>query len=219
MAQMNVAFDIFLAVSVGFFAFLLLGVLRALAILRWRLDQLEATTPRRIGRNGLRRGAKAPEFTLPCTAGGDVSLRDFAGRKVLLVFTQSGCAPCHAILPELGRIANTNVQVLVVNNGDVEATRKVAEEAHAKFPILVQEGFRISRLYEVFATPFAFLIDEHGVVASQGIVTNKQYVHFVLASSPAGGQPTQAEAEQSKTVVSQSDNTQRSPSLSNGGLS
>ncbi|MBI3462255.1 MAG: redoxin domain-containing protein, partial [Planctomycetes bacterium] len=79
--------------------FLLLGTLRSLGLLSWRLEQLEATTPSRIGRGGLKVGKKAPDFTLPSAANGELSLHDFAGRKVLLVFTQSGCSPCKAIVP------------------------------------------------------------------------------------------------------------------------
>src|SRR5438105_14591379 len=49
-------------------AFLLLGALRALGLLSWRLEQLEATTPKRLGRDGLKPGKKAPDFTLPCVS-------------------------------------------------------------------------------------------------------------------------------------------------------
>ena len=77
-----------------FLGFLLLGALRAQGLLEWRLEQLEATMPSRIGRNGLAPGRKAPEFTLPGIDGGSVSLYDFAGRQVLLIFVQSGCGPC-----------------------------------------------------------------------------------------------------------------------------
>jgi peroxiredoxin len=35
---------------------------------------------------GLRTGDRAPDFTLETVAGGRVSLRDFAGRPVLLIF-------------------------------------------------------------------------------------------------------------------------------------
>jgi hypothetical protein len=49
-------------VVVLFLGFLLLGVLRAVALLRWRVAQLEATTPSRLGRSGLRPGKKAPDF-------------------------------------------------------------------------------------------------------------------------------------------------------------
>src|SRR5262245_62162118 len=95
-----------------FLSLLLLGTLEDQARLRWRVEQLEATTPRRLGRDGLPRGKKAPDFTLPSAEGPEVSLHDFAGSKVLLVFTQSTCGPCHQIMQELNNFqANGKVQV------------------------------------------------------------------------------------------------------------
>jgi methylamine dehydrogenase accessory protein MauD len=161
--------------------FLLLGALRALGLQGWRLEQLEATTPSRVGRGGLKPGRAAPDFVLPGATGGEVALRDLAGRKVLLVFTQSGCGPCHRILPELNRLqAAGAIQVLVVNNGGREETRAWAAEARARFPVAVQERYSLSRRYEVFATPFAFLIDEGGVIASKGIINNRQHINYIL---------------------------------------
>jgi hypothetical protein len=111
---------------------------------------------------------------------------------VLLVFTQSGCAPCHDIVPELNLLGE-RVQVLVVHNGDADAARQWGEEANTGFPVLVQERFTVSKRYEVFATPFAFLIDERGVIASKGIINNGQHIDFVL--SGAGEEATNGEAE------------------------
>ncbi len=185
-----------------FVGFLLLGTLRSLGLLSWRLEQLEATTPKRLGRDGLKPGKKAPDFSLPSTDGKEVALHDFAGRKVLLVFTQSGCSPCQKIVPELnrlaavGRIANpSHPQVLVVNNGDAEGTRKWSAEVGARFPVLAQDKFSISKKYEVFATPFAFLIDEKGVIASKGIINNRQHIGYVLSGKRVGDSNGQPEAE------------------------
>src|SRR5205823_5023387 len=123
-----------IVLSLGFLVF---GTLRALGVLSWRLEQLEATTPKRLGRDGLKAGRKAPDFTLPSIDGKEVSLHDFADRKVLLVFTQSGCSPCKKIVPELNRLGPAE-QVLVVNNGDLEATRQWRAEVGARFPVLAQ---------------------------------------------------------------------------------
>ena len=165
--------------------FLLLGALRAQGLLSWRLAQLEATTPSRIGRSGLKPGKKAPEFTLPSTAGEEVSLVDFAGRKVLLVFVQTGCGPCHDIAPELNRFAvrNGDVQVLVVNNAEADEAREFSREVRAQFPVLVQEKWTVSKRYEVFATPFAFLIDERGVVTAKGIVSSREHLGYLFSSA------------------------------------
>src|SRR5687768_9472044 len=116
--------NLVLLASVLGLAFLVLGALRALGVLTWRLDQMEAMRPSRIGRVGLKVGRKAPSFTLPSANGGEHSLADFAGRRLLLVITQTGCGPCMEIVPELNRLHDRGeFQVLVVNNGEPEATR------------------------------------------------------------------------------------------------
>jgi methylamine dehydrogenase accessory protein MauD len=164
-----------------FLAFVLWGALRALALLRWRLEQLEATTPRRNGRSGLRPGQKAPDFTLPTSSGGEVTLHHYANRKLLLVFMQPGCSSCHPITPELNRLHRAGeIQVLVIHNGDSKAVQGWIKQYQPVCPVALQGRLAVSRRYEVFATPFAFLIDEGGVIAARGIVSTKQYLGFVL---------------------------------------
>jgi len=205
-----VAFLILWAI-VLFLGFLLVGTLRALGLLTWRLEQLEATTPKRLGRDGLKPGKKAPDFSLPSVNGKEVGLHDFAGRMVLLVFTQAGCGPCRSVVPELnrlaavGRIANpSHPQVLVVNNGDLETTGKWSTEVGARFPVLAQTQFSISKKYEVFATPFAFLIDEKGVITSKGISNNRQHIGYVLSGKRVGESNGQPEAETERADNSES---------------
>jgi methylamine dehydrogenase accessory protein MauD len=199
---------------VFFLSFLLLGTLRAMGLLKWRLEQLELTMPSRLGRSGLKVGKKAPDFTLPSTTGAEVALHDFAGRKVLLVFTQSGCGPCQQIMPELNRLEGRDFQVLVLNKGDAEATRQWAAQLKVRFPVLIQDGLDISRKYEAFATPFAFLINEKGVVASRGIISNKQQIGYVLAGArdetknghveyePSGAERAESEEAHSHSIPS-----------------
>jgi methylamine dehydrogenase accessory protein MauD len=161
--------------------FLMLGTLRAMTFLRWQLEQLQATNPTRKGRSGLKVGKKAPDFALPRVTGGEASLAGYAGRQVFLVFVQTGCGPCHAVVPDLNRLQRSGkYEVLVVSNGEPEAVQKWVKEVHSEFPVLVQDKWSVSKRYEVLATPFAFLIDEQGVIASKGFVSNKQYVSFVL---------------------------------------
>jgi methylamine dehydrogenase accessory protein MauD len=193
-----------------FLGFLLLGTLRSLGLLSWRLEQLEATTPKRLGRDGLKPGKKAPDFTLPSADGKEVSLHDFAGRKVLLVFTQSGCSPCKAIIPELNRLG-PGEQVLVINNGDPDATRKWSTEVGARFPVLAQEKFSVSKKYEVYATPFAFLIDERSVIASKGTISSRQHIRYVLSGKRVGDHNGHAEPETDKAERNASNG---SPSMS-----
>jgi methylamine dehydrogenase accessory protein MauD len=176
--------NIVLWLLVLFLAFLLLGALRGQSVLSWKLEELEMTTPNRVGRTGLKPGQPAPPFTLAKVGGGEASLQDFAGKPVLLVFVQAGCAPCHAVVPELNRIARTNaLQVVVINNAEPEIAREWAEDVKAEFPVLIQEKWRVSRSFEVYATPFAFLIDAGGVVRSGGIAGSRQHLGYVLSGA------------------------------------
>jgi len=188
--------NIALTVLVLILGFFVLGALRALGVLTWRLDQMEVTRPSRLGREGLKVGKKAPDFTLPSADGGELSLHDFARRKLLLVFTQAGCGPCHDIAPELNRVqAKGEHQVLVVNNGEPAETREWVAEVHARFPVLMQEKFSLSKRYEIFATPFAFLIDEQGTITSKGIVGTRQHLTYVLTDAGRRAKQHHVDAE------------------------
>ena len=130
--------------------FLLLGALRSVGLLGWRLDQVQAAMPQgRFARDGLKPGTKAPDFTLPGTTGGEVALRDFAGREVLLVFVQGGCDPCHAAVPALNKVRGAGAPaVLAIFNGTPEDARQWAAETHAAFPVLAQDKSSVSKPYQ-----------------------------------------------------------------------
>jgi methylamine dehydrogenase accessory protein MauD len=168
-----------------FLGFLLIGLLRNVGLLTWRLEQLEATTPSRLGRNGLKPGKKAPDFTLASTERNEISLHDYLGRTVLLVFVQDRCGPCHEIVPELNKLAgqDRDLEVLAINHASPEGAREWAAETAAHFPVLIQEDLAVSKRYEVFATPFAFLIDEQGVVKAKGIVGQRHHFGYLLSSA------------------------------------
>jgi methylamine dehydrogenase accessory protein MauD len=186
-----------------FIAFVLLGSLRSMALLRWRLEQLEATTPSRLGRNGLRPGKKAPAFRLPSVVGPEAALADYAGRKLLLVFVQTGCGPCGAVVPDLNQLHREGkYQLLVVNNADRDKAREWVNEHNAEFPVLIQEKWAVSKRYEVIATPFAFLIDEKGIVKSKGIVNSKEHIGFVLKER--GVKADHDEPETDEAAISES---------------
>jgi peroxiredoxin len=122
----------------------------------------------RLNRNGLRPGTPAPAFSLPRLDGGELSLGDYAGRRVLLVFSDPDCGPCNLVAPKLERLSKQlpNVSVVMVSRGDVEANRRKVAEHGLTFPVVLQEQWQLSREYAKFATPIAYLIDEEGRIAA-----------------------------------------------------
>lgn len=121
----------------------------------------------RIQRSGLEPGTIAPAFRLPTLEGRDIALADFAGRRLLLVFSDPSCGPCTTLLPLLEETARrSGLAVLVVSRGGVDANRRKLAECGVTLPVALQAHWEISRLYAKFSTPMAYLIDEQGRIAS-----------------------------------------------------
>ena len=126
-------------------------------------------TESRIVRDGLKAGTPAPAFRLPDIHGGTVSLDQFRGRKLLLVFSDPQCAPCDQLAPKLAELhrkhENNGLAVVMVGRGDPEQNKKKAVQHRIEFPVLLQEKWKLSRQYGIFATPVAFLVGKDGVIA------------------------------------------------------
>ncbi|HST26204.1 MAG TPA: redoxin domain-containing protein [Gaiellaceae bacterium] len=120
-----------------------------------------------ITRDGLPAGSMAPNFLLQDLDGNKHALVEYRGKRVLLVFSDVECGPCEAMSPELVKLAEKKggkLQVLMVSRGNEEANRRKAEAFGYPFPVLLQKGWEISKLYGMFATPIAYLIDEDGII-------------------------------------------------------
>ena len=128
--------------------------------------RIRSVSDSRLLRTGLEAGATAPPFTLPALTGGTISLDDYRGRRVLLVFVDPNCLPCDTAAPELERLYRNGVEVLAISRGDVDANRAKAAEHGLTFPIALQRHWDTSKDYGMFAVPIGYLIDEHGVLLS-----------------------------------------------------
>jgi peroxiredoxin len=62
----------------------------------------------RIKRDGLKAGTVAPDFRLPRLDGGELSIYELRGKRVLLVFSDPHCGPCNALAPHLEKFHQEN---------------------------------------------------------------------------------------------------------------
>jgi peroxiredoxin len=122
-------------------------------------------------------GTKAPDFTLYSDAAEEVSLSDFAGRKVMLVFYPADfsdvCSDQLSVYQEvLGEIEEKGVQLLGVSVDSAEAHRAFREKLGLGFPLLADfhpKG-EMSSAYGAYLESIGInnrslvLIDEEGVV-------------------------------------------------------
>jgi peroxiredoxin len=122
----------------------------------------------RLNRSGLKAGVVAPDFRLPRIDEGELTLSDFRGGRVLLVFSDPHCGPCDELSPQLQELhlRRPEIQVLVVSRRDVEANRVKAARLGLTFPIVLQKQWEVSLKYAMFATPIGYLVDEQGILAS-----------------------------------------------------
>jgi peroxiredoxin len=119
---------------------------------------------------GLPVGSQAPSFSLHGLRGETLTLESLlsSGKPVLLVFTDPGCGPCTAMLPEIARWQKEHSErltVALVSRGGAEKNRTKAQE-HGLTHVLLQEDWEVSEAYRVKGTPSAVLVAPDGKVGS-----------------------------------------------------
>ena len=119
---------------------------------------------------GLPVGSEAPEFGLSGLHGETLTLEALrsSGKPVLLFFTDPGCGPCNAMLPDVGRWQEEHAQKLtlaLVSRGDVEENKTKAQE-HGLKSVLLQKDWEVSESYDVRVTPSAVLVSPEGKTSS-----------------------------------------------------
>lgn len=135
-----------------------------------------------IAATGLKVGAKAPGWTLK-TLDGDksISLSDFKGKTVMIEFWASWCPACRMAndenLKQLWEhnqtVADSNLVIIGVGlnlNGDTPAAQKAfAETKEYPWPLVFDEGAKVSDAYGVGVTPCVVVVSPDGSVETYGL--------------------------------------------------
>lgn len=157
----------------------------------------------RLNRSGLAAGTLAPAFRVPRLDAGELSLEEYRGRRLLLVFSDPHCGPCDALAPRLEQAqrARADVQIVMVSRGDLEENRRKAVEMGLTFPIGVQRQWEVSKHYAMFATPIAYLIDEAGVIASEVAIGVEPILGLLASPERSTDEPSLAGRREGATVL------------------
>jgi methylamine dehydrogenase accessory protein MauD len=149
-------------------------------------------------------GAPAPTFRLGGLIRETVTLEALKtlGKPVLLVFTNPYCAPCQALMPEIGRWQRDladRLTIVLVSEGGAEENRRYSA-AHGVNQILLQTKREIAEAYRIWGTPGAVLIGRDGAIASPGAqgadairALVAQAADLSLRPSPRAASPTNSE--------------------------
>jgi len=97
-------------------------------------------------------GKKAPEFTLPDANGQEVSLSDYAGKKLLLVFYPGDDTPvCTTQLcsyrDNFSAFTERGVTILGISTNSVESHESFASRNELPFTLLSDSEKKVSEMY------------------------------------------------------------------------
>jgi cytochrome c biogenesis protein CcmG/thiol:disulfide interchange protein DsbE len=123
----------------------------------------------------LKAGTTAPGFSLPALGGGaPVSLSSFRGTPVIVNFFASWCPDCRAELAAVASVARANSgQVHVVgvdsNESSVATATRLLGEAHAAYPVALDNDAKVATQYLVQALPVTYFLDAQGRVVGAAL--------------------------------------------------
>jgi thiol-disulfide isomerase/thioredoxin len=123
----------------------------------------------------LKPGTPAPSFSLPALAGGAaVSLSSFRGAPVIVNFFASWCPDCRQELSAVAEVAAANAgRVAVVgvdsNESSVTAASTLLGDAHATYPVALDDSAKVATEYLVQALPVTYFLDADGRVVGSAL--------------------------------------------------
>jgi thioredoxin-dependent peroxiredoxin len=129
----------------------------------------------------VKEGQKAPEFTLPSSEGGDVSLKDLRGKSVVLYFYPKDDTPgctreACAFRDSQAAIKKKGAVVLGVSGDSLDSHGKFKAKYKLNFPLLADTDKAVAKKYGAWGEKVmygkkvtgmirsTFVIDEEGVV-------------------------------------------------------
>jgi peroxiredoxin Q/BCP len=133
----------------------------------------------------LKEGDKAPAFKLPSVEGGDVSLKDFAGKTVVLYFypkddtpgcTREACAfrDSQAALKKAGAV------VLGVSPDSVASHQKFRSKYKLNFPLLADADKEVAKKYGAFGEKVMYGKKVTGMIRSTFVIGGDGIVRKVF---------------------------------------
>ena len=130
----------------------------------------------------LKAGSTAPDFTLNDITGNPVSISDFRGRKVVLVFWASWCPDCRAEVPELkAMMAAADPSEVAFVSVSFDRTRE-AFETYVKenylggvqlFDPAGKKESEVGAAYHIKWIPSLYVIDKEGKIELGTVVAEK----------------------------------------------
>jgi len=119
---------------------------------------------------GLAFGSPAPAFSLSGLYGETMTLDALraAEKPVVLIFTDPGCGPCNALMPDVGkwqRDLADKLTVVAISRGSLDDNR-AKKKQHNLTTVLMQKDNETADAYMTYGTPTAVVVRPDGTIGS-----------------------------------------------------
>ncbi len=132
----------------------------------------------------LETGTPAPDFELADLSGRTVTLRDFRGENVLVLFWDPSCGFCERLLPELKAFEVAEggaARLLIVSRGTIAENRTLGFASQ----VVIDNHFEVGSSFGASGTPMGVLIDAEGKVASSLAIGGEAVLQMARSGSPS----------------------------------
>jgi peroxiredoxin len=128
------------------------------------------------------------DFSLGDLQGHTWQLSALKGKVVMLNFWATWCPPCRKEMPDLQavyeRFRSKGLIVLAVSDEEPAKVRSFAEQAKWTFPVLLDTGGVVGKLFRLESLPKTFVYDRDGKLSATGIdMRTRQQLLQMLATA------------------------------------
>jgi peroxiredoxin len=112
-------------------------------------------------------------FTLTDLNGKPWTLKDLAGKVVMLNFWATWCPPCRKEMPDLENLYKQfepqGLVILGISDDDPEKVHEFVQKQGTTYPVLLDAGSKVNELLHIQGIPKTFVYDREGKIVAQSI--------------------------------------------------
>ncbi|MBD3374204.1 thioredoxin-dependent thiol peroxidase [candidate division KSB1 bacterium] len=143
--------------------------------------------------NSLQPGDKAPDFSLPSSDGGTVSLADYIGKKRIVLYfypkdNTSGCTKeACSFRDHLPQIDQTDTVVFGVSPDSLKSHHKFIEKLGLNFPLLSDENHEVAEAYGAWGEKSMYGKKYFGIIRKTFIIGKDGKIEHAFHKVKADG--------------------------------
>ncbi|WP_280772304.1 redoxin domain-containing protein [Salipaludibacillus daqingensis] len=178
--------EAFIFYSVVFLWIIQIVILFAMFLLFRQFGEVYLTKGEAVAKDGLAIGKETPSIKVfSLTQNKVVELKELFHRPTLLTFLSPNCKPCESVIEDWNRAYKSysdKVNFCVVILGRDEEVKALLKKDFITGEKLWDRKEELFHHFLVRVTPFAFALDQNGVVKDKGLCGNKEQIDLLVSS-------------------------------------